>query len=126
MATRVLIVDDYPGQRHGLRLFLKTMLPEVEIEEATNGIEALEAAGRQAPSVILMDLMMGGMDGIEATRRIKASMPEVKIAVLTLRDDDESRKAALAAGADAYVLKGEVHRLEQTVKELLGQQDDTR
>jgi DNA-binding NarL/FixJ family response regulator len=103
---RVLIVDDHPVFRFGLRTLLKAD-PEIEVVgEAMNGEEAMEQTATSLPQVILMDLNMPGMNGIEAIRRILAHHPEVYILVLTMFDDDDSVFAAMRAGARGYLLKG--------------------
>jgi two-component system, NarL family, response regulator LiaR len=103
--VRVLIVDDHAVVREGLRNFLG-MLPGIElVGEAGSGVEALELAARVRPNVVLMDLVMPQMDGIEATRRLHEEMPEVKVIVLTSFAEDNRLFPALRAGAVAYLLK---------------------
>lgn len=105
---RLLIVDDHPAFRAGLRLLLES-LDDFEIEvvgEAEDGEQALAATIEMAPEVIVMDLQMPGLGGIEATRRIVAATPHVRVLVLTMFEDDNSVFAALRAGAHGYVLKG--------------------
>jgi NarL family two-component system response regulator LiaR len=104
-AVRVLVVDDHAVVREGLRNFLG-MLPGIEIVgEAGSGAEALALASKTRPQVVLMDLVMPQMDGIEATRRFKSEHPEVKVIVLTSFADDNKLFPALRAGAVAYLLK---------------------
>jgi len=105
---RLLIVDDHPAFRAGLRLLLES-LSEIEIEvvaEAEDGEQALQVAIALAPDVIVMDLQMPGLGGIETTRRIVAATPHVRVLVLTMLEDDSSVFAALRAGAHGYLLKG--------------------
>jgi len=105
---RLLIADDHPAFRAGLRLLLES-LSDIEIEvvaEAENGEQALEAAIALAPDVVVMDLQMPGLGGIETTRRVVAAAPHVRVLVLTMFEDDTSVFAALRAGAHGYVLKG--------------------
>ena len=115
---RVLLVDDYEVVRRGLRGFLE-LLPEIEIVgEASNGREAVDAAYRLQPDVILMDLVMPEMDGIEAIRRITAQQPAARILVLTSFAADEKVFPAIKAGALGYLLKDSgpeelVHALHQ-------------
>ena len=105
VAIRVLIVDDSARARAGLRALLATW-PEVEVVgEATNGQEAVRQVEEQAPTLVLMDLRMPRMDGVQATRQIKARWPEVSIVVVTISTAAEPD--ALAAGADAFVVKGD-------------------
>ncbi len=102
---KVLIVDDHHMVRRGLRFFLGTQ-PDFEVVgEATNGEEALIAAEAYHPNIILMDLMMPQMDGVEATKRIKASFPDIKIIVLTSFSDQDHVIPAIRAGASGYQLK---------------------
>ena len=104
-AIRVLIVDDHAIVREGLRTFLG-MLPDIElVGEAGGGEEALAAVARGKPQVVLMDLVMPGMDGIEATRRLHAEHPEVKVIALTSFTDDDKVYPVIKAGAVAYLLK---------------------
>jgi two-component system, NarL family, response regulator LiaR len=102
---RVLIVDDHAVVRQGLRTFLG-LLKDIEITgEAGSGAEALKAAGRVKPDVVLMDLVMPEMDGVEATRRIMAEHPGVRVIVLTSFAEEEKIFPAIRAGAAAYLLK---------------------
>jgi NarL family two-component system response regulator LiaR len=104
-AVRVMIVDDHAVVREGLRTFLG-MLPGIElVGEAGSGVEALALAAKTHPQVVLMDLVMPQMDGIEATRRFKEEHPDVKVIVLTSFADDNKLFPALRAGAVAYLLK---------------------
>lgn len=103
---RVLIADDHPLFRGGLRASL-TEADDVEVvAEATDGPSAVEAALEHAPDVVLMDLQMPGMSGVDATRRIVGARPDIGILVLTMFEDDGSVFAAMRAGARGYVLKG--------------------
>lgn len=109
---RVLLVDDYEVVRRGLRGFLE-LLPEIEIVgEAGNGREAVDAAYRLQPDVILMDLNMPVMDGLEATRRIRAAGNDVQILILTGTGTPVGSEDAAAAGASGFLRK------EQGVDEL--------
>jgi DNA-binding NarL/FixJ family response regulator len=103
--TRVLVVDDQTVVRDGLVLLLG-LLPGLEVVgSARDGEEALRLVAEQAPDVVLMDLRMPRVDGVEATRRIKAQHPSVQVVVLTTYSDDESVFAALQAGARGYLTK---------------------
>ena len=103
--TRVLIVDDHPVFRFGLRSLISSV-PEMEVvAEATSGEEAIEEAKKLEPDIILMDINMPGINGIEATRRILAANPEIGILILTMFEDD-SVFEAIQAGARGYILKG--------------------
>lgn len=104
-STRVLIADDHPVFRFGLRALLNAA-PEVEVVgEAKTGDEAVALAASLEPDVILMDLNMPAVNGIEATRRILQRSPHIAILVITMFDDD-SVFAAMEAGARGYLLKG--------------------
>jgi DNA-binding NarL/FixJ family response regulator len=102
---RLILVDDQAMFREGLRMLL-SLQPDFEIVgEASDGAAAIELARRVEPDVILMDLRMPEMDGAEATRRIKAEVPAVRVIVLTTFEDDEEVFAAMRAGAVGYLLK---------------------
>ena len=105
---RVLVADDHPAYRRGLALML-TEVDDLEVVgSADTGAVAVEMARALAPDVVLMDLRMPDLDGIEATRRIKrlAAGPVPAVVVLTMFDDDESVFTAMRAGARGYLLKG--------------------
>ena len=102
---RVLIVDDHAMVRRGLAAFLK-IRPELQVVgEASNGREAIELCGQLAPDVILMDLLMPGMGGTEATRAIRSRWPRVQVIALTSFGEPEMVREALQAGAVSYLLK---------------------
>jgi DNA-binding NarL/FixJ family response regulator len=103
---RVLVADDHAVFREGLRAVLS---PEPDMDvvgEAATGKEAVERAAELGPDVILMDIQMPGINGIEATRRILDASPHVGVVVLTMFEDDDSVFSAMRAGARGYVLKG--------------------
>ncbi|MEU3077126.1 response regulator transcription factor [Streptomyces laurentii] len=104
--TRVLLTDDQPLVRHGLRVLIADR-PGLEVAgEAANGEEAVRLAERLAPDVVVMDIRMPGMDGIEATRRITAAPgTPPKVLVLTTFDDDAYVHGALRAGASGFLVK---------------------
>ncbi len=103
---RVLIADDHPLFRDGLTAMLQAGEDTELTGAATDGVQAVELALHSQPDVVVMDLHMPGMDGIEATRRIVADSPHIAVLVLTMFDDDESVFSALRAGARGYLLKG--------------------
>ena len=103
---QVLVTEDSKAFRDGLRDLLKATPDMILVGEATNGLEAVDQAKRAQPDVILMDLHMPDLNGIEATRRILRTSPHIAILVLTMYDDDESVFAAMRAGARGYLLKG--------------------
>ena len=102
---RVLIADDHPHFRDGLRALLLSA-PDLEVVgEAGDGEEAISLAAELQPDVILMDLNMPGVGGIEATRRILLTSPHIAILVISMFEDDDSVFAAMRAGARGYLLK---------------------
>jgi DNA-binding NarL/FixJ family response regulator len=103
---RVLIVDDHPVVRDGLRWLFESAGGIEVVGEAGDGLTAVRLAVDLAPDVVLMDLAMPGLDGIEATRRVKAAAPHTAVLVLTMSESDASLVAAVTAGASGYVLKG--------------------
>lgn len=103
---RILLVDDHPVVRKGLRALLASVPDMMVVGEATTGEEAVAQAADLQPDIILMDLHMPGLNGIEATRRIVQTDPHIGILVLTMLEDDASVFAAMRAGARGYLLKG--------------------
>src|SRR6266567_3164657 len=104
-SLRILIADDHPLFRKGMRTLLTATADAEVIGEATTGREVIELAAALQPDVILMDLQMPGVNGIEATRQILQTSPHIRILVITLFEDDASVFSALRAGARGYVLK---------------------
>lgn len=102
---KILIADDQALFREGLRTLLSTQVDFELVGEASNGEEALRLAVHTHPDVILMDLRMPVLDGVNATRRLQAQLPECKVIVLTTFDDDETVFEGLRAGAVGYLLK---------------------
>ncbi len=102
---RVLIVDDHLVVREGLKAFIGTQAGIQIVGEAENGAQAVELTRQLEPDVVLMDLVMAGMDGIESTRQIKQNNPEARILVLTSFADDDKVFPAIKAGALGYLLK---------------------
>jgi len=105
MSTKVLIADDHAFYREGLRAFLNNTAAIEVVGEAANGAEVIAKARELTPDVILMDLKMPGVNGIEATRRIHETDSTIGVLVLTMFDDDGSVFAAMRAGARGYLLK---------------------
>ncbi len=102
---RVLIVDDHGIVRAGTRSLLEGQ-PDIEVVgEAAGGEEAIEKAKQLRPDLVLMDIAMPGMNGIEATRRIKEELPDTSVLVLSMHDDEEFFFPVLRAGASGYILK---------------------
>jgi two-component system, NarL family, response regulator LiaR len=105
MATRVLITDDHGVVRQGLRMFL-SLDPDIQVVgEAQDGREALAMARELKPDVVLMDLLMPVMDGLESTKAIRTELPEVEVIALTSVLEDASVTGAVRAGAIGYLLK---------------------
>lgn len=102
---RVLVVDDHAILRDGIRSLLERQDDMKVIGEAANGQEALAQIGELLPDIVLMDVNMPGMNGLEATRHVKALYPQVKILILTQHDSQEYISPLLQAGASGYVLK---------------------
>jgi DNA-binding NarL/FixJ family response regulator len=124
---KVLIADDHRDFRRVVREFLDRMPNVSVVGEAINGGEAVEKVEQLFPDVVLMDIAMPKMNGLEATRIIKQRWPETKVLIATTYDDPTYRLQALEARADGYILKGSlkpsleatfgVHRLEPPVQE---------
>ncbi|NRQ33364.1 response regulator transcription factor [Nonomuraea sp. NN258] len=103
---RVLLADDHPVYRDGLALLLGS-IPGIEVAgTAADGAEAVERAADLQPDVVVMDVRMPGLDGIEATRRIAADSPHIGVVVLTMSEEDATLFAAMRAGARGYLVKG--------------------
>jgi DNA-binding NarL/FixJ family response regulator len=101
----ILLVDDAPLLRMGFRMVLEAQADMAVVGEAGDGAEAVELTARLRPQVVLMDVRMPGMDGIEATGRISAATPDSRVLILTTFDLDEYAFAALRAGAAGFLLK---------------------
>ena len=102
---RVVLADDHAVVRKGFREFLEEEGDVTVVAEAADGIQAVALVAEHQPDVAVLDIQMPGMSGIEATRRIKAEYPEVRVLILTAYDDDPYIFALLQAGASGYVLK---------------------
>jgi DNA-binding NarL/FixJ family response regulator len=105
MSISVAVVDDQPLARGGLRTIIDSEPDLVVVGEAADGQQALRLVAATAPDVVVMDLRMPVMDGIEATRRVLAGHPGIRVLVLTTFDDDELVQDALRAGAAGFLLK---------------------
>jgi len=103
---RILIADDHPLFRAGLRALLDSVADTEVVGEAATGEEAVEAALALTPDVVVMDINMPGLNGIDATREILNRSEHIKVLVMTMHDDDEAVFAAIRAGARGYQLKG--------------------
>ncbi|HQV29332.1 MAG TPA: response regulator transcription factor [Thermoflexales bacterium] len=105
MSTRILIVDDQRLMREGLRTLLELEPDFAVTGEAGDGAAALEAYEASTPDIVLMDIRMPGMDGVEATRRLRARHPGARVIILTTFDDEAYVFEGLRAGAQGYLLK---------------------
>ncbi|ADI00110.1 response regulator transcription factor [Salisediminibacterium selenitireducens] len=105
MKTRIMLVDDHPVFRSGLKHILCTEADYHVIAEADDGESAIEMAAEANPDIIIMDISMPGLDGIEVTREIKRKIPDIRILMLTMYADEAFLKESLDAGASGYVLK---------------------
>ena len=105
MPVTILIVEDHDAVRTSLREWLEAVFPEYLVMEATSGEEAVAMAQVTSPHVVVMDIILPQMVGIEATRRIWADVPTAEVVILTIHEAEAYRAAAAAAGASAYVPK---------------------
>ncbi|RLQ97371.1 response regulator [Falsibacillus albus] len=121
MGIRILIADDHHIVRRGLVFFLRTQKDIEIVGEAKNGEEAVKLTAELAPDIVLMDLMMPVMNGIEATKQIKESFPGTKILMLTSFSDQDHVIPAIEAGASGYQLKDiEPDELVESIRKLFG------
>jgi DNA-binding NarL/FixJ family response regulator len=110
MTVRILVADDHPVVRHGLKNLLGSR-PEWEIVgEAADGIEALEKAHKLTPDVVVLDITMPRMDGLEACRRIRKTVPASEVLIVTQHDSPQMHQTAVSAGAKGYVVKSNAVR----------------
>jgi two-component system response regulator NreC len=105
MPVRILIVDDHGVLRAGLRALLSAEFDLEVVGEAVHGLEALNIASKLKPNVILLDLSMPGPSGIEVARELKQKLPEIRILILTVHEDETLLQEAIRAGASGYILK---------------------
>jgi DNA-binding NarL/FixJ family response regulator len=104
--VRVMLVDDHPVYRDGLAALLGSLDGVEVVGTAGDGLEAVQRAAELQPDVVVMDVQMPQLDGIEATRRITADSPHIGVVVLTMAEEDQTLFAAMRAGARGYLLKG--------------------
>ena len=113
---RLLLVEDNNLFRQTLRESLQVSFPEIAIDEAPNGVEALKRVKAFAPDLILMDIRLPGESGLALTKKIKAIYPDIIIFILTNYDSEECREAASRYGADRYIPKDSLKRVEELIK----------
>lgn len=120
MKIRILLADDHQIMREGLKALLEKHSSMEVIAEAENGIQTLEIARREKPDVIIMDIAMPDINGIEATRQLKSEMKDIKIVALSMHSDRRFVTETLKAGASAYVLKQSAFEdLEKAIKTVM-------
>ena len=105
MPATILIVEDHEAVRRSLRDWLEVEFPRCRVIEAASGEEAITLIQVESPRLVLMDISLPGMSGVEATRQIKAALPSAQIVMLTIHECDTYRTDATSAGASAYVPK---------------------
>ena len=105
MTATILIVEDHDAVRRSLRDWLQVEFPQCRVIEAASGEEAIVLIQVESPRLVVMDISLPGMSGIEATRQIKAALPSAQIVMLTIHENDTYRADATTAGASAYVPK---------------------
>jgi len=112
--TRILLADDHTLVRHGIRALLRKERAWKVVGEAVDGAEALEKAKKLRPDIVILDILMPKVDGLETTRQVRSLLPNTKIIVLTMHESDQMVRRVFEAGAHGYVLKSDL--AEQLVK----------
>lgn len=105
----ILIVDDYEPFRNTLKKWLNSSFAAYQVLEATTGEEALTQAKLHQPNVVLMDIVLPDLNGIEATRKIKAMLPDTHVIILSYHESDRYQADAASAGIDGYIAKRQMH-----------------
>ena len=120
----LLIVEDHAAVRKSLRDWLRVMLPDCNFLEAQSGEEAVALTDAQPPDIVLMDIGLPGINGIEATRRIKALAPKTSVVMLSIHEEQVFQTDAAAAGASAFVFKRTMNaELVPVIKTLLSREE---
>ena len=109
MSATLLIVEDHDTVRTSLREWLMAIFKDWHVLEAKSGEEAVALAADRSPDLVLMDIGLPQMNGIEATRRIKAALPQTQVVILTIQEASQYRDDAARAGASGYVVKRRMH-----------------
>ena len=124
MSITVLIVEDHDAVRRSLRDWFEVEYPQWRVIEAASGEESVDLIQTESPRLVVMDISLPGMSGIEATRHIKAALPCADVVILTVYEEDSYRADAAAAGASAYVPKWTMQsRLRPALTALLAEAD---
>lgn len=127
MSPTILIVEDHKAVRNSLRDWLEAVFPQCDVLEAASGEEAVVIARARSPRVVVMDIGLPKMNGIEATRQIKAAVPAAQIVMLTIHEEEAYRADAVVAGATAYVPKRVMQtELVPTLAALLSDQKERK
>jgi DNA-binding NarL/FixJ family response regulator len=121
MTTRILLVDDHPIMREGLRSVLQRRSGWEVVGEASNGVEALEKAATLSPDVMVLDITMPEMNGLDVCRSVKQKMPDLEVLFVTQHDSPQMMREALRAGAKGYVVKSNAARDLLDAVELVSQ-----
>lgn len=101
----ILVVEDHDGLRDSLKKWLSSIFNNCSVLQAKSGEEALDAVSTQAPDIVLMDIMLPMMNGIDATRRLKNAFPDTQVVMLSIYEDSAYKADAVAAGVSAYISK---------------------
>ncbi len=127
MSPTILIVEDHQAVRNSLRDWLEAIFPQCDVVEAASGEEAVVIACARSPRVVVMDIGLPQMNGIEATRQIKAAVPTAQVVILTIYEEEAYRADAVTAGAVAYVPKRVMQtELVPTLAALLSDQKESK
>ena len=119
-ALRILVADDHEVVRHGVRALLEAHPGWQVCDEATDGRDAVEKAGKLLPDIVILDIGMPGLNGFEAARQIRKASPKSEVLILTMHESEQIVREVLASGARGYVLKSDAGRDLVTAVEALG------